>query len=131
METSNHLPVVLIVEDEPVLREMSVLALQVAGYPVLEAETADAALDILVSGQIVGLLFTDIQMPGQINGLELARIVDIQWPAVKLIVTSGSIVVGPADMPEGGRFLPKPYTISNVTELAHELTRCSQTPPLI
>ena len=126
MDTSNHTPVVLIVDDEPVLREMSALALQVAGYPVLEAETADAALDILRSGQIVDLVFTDVQMPGQVNGLELARIVYAQWPLVKLIVTSGSILVGAADMPEGGRFLPKPYTMANLTDLVVALTSCSQ-----
>ena len=131
METSSHIPVVLIVDDEPVLREVSALALGIAGYSVLEAETADAALDILRSGQIVDLVFTDVQMPGQVNGLALGRIVDAKWPRVKLIVTSGSVLVRAADMPEGGRFLPKPYTLASLTELVSELTAYSQArPPL-
>jgi CheY-like chemotaxis protein len=121
METSDHKPVILIVEDEAILREMSCLALQIAEYEVVEAATADAALDILGSGTTVAVLFTDIQMPGRINGLALARIVSTQWPLVRLIVTSGSVVVYPSDVPCGTRFLRKPYTVADLLATLEEL----------
>ena len=121
METQNQKAVVLIVEDELALREMSSLALEMAGYSVCEAAAAQAALDILESGQIVDLMFTDVQMPGQFNGLELARIVSVRWPLVKLIVTSGSFLIKAGDLPSDGRFLAKPYTISQLLQFVNDL----------
>jgi len=69
----------------------------------------------------VAVLFTDVNMPGELDGLDLARLVHKRWPAVRLIVTSGGSRVAPRDVPEDGRFLAKPYLLSRVTALVEEL----------
>jgi CheY-like chemotaxis protein len=105
MKPSNRTCVVLVVEDEPVLRQLSVFELEDAGYEVMEAANADEALRIMNSGTLVGLVFTDVNMPGTMDGLELARRCHRWWPYVKLIVTSGAGRVRPSDVPGDGRFL--------------------------
>ena len=122
MGPSNRKPVVLVVEDEPILRELSVYELEDAGYTVLEAGNAHAALWILRSRRGVGLVFTDINMPGKIDGLELARIVHARWPEVKVVVTTGADGALGREAPEGGLFLAKPYSLSELSEAVHELT---------
>jgi len=112
---------ILVVEDEGLVRDVSVQQLTEAGYRVLEAESAIEALAILESGAAVAVLFTDVNMPGRLNGLDLARVVHERWPAVRLIVTSGGGQVAPEDVPEHGRFLPKPYRLSHLTTLVEEL----------
>jgi CheY-like chemotaxis protein len=114
---------VLVVEDEGLVRDASVQQLTDAGYRVLEAESAKAALSILEAGEAVAVLFTDVNMPGELDGLDLARVVHERWPAVRLIVTSGGGRCSPRDVPEEGRFLPKPYRLSHLTTLVEELAQ--------
>jgi CheY-like chemotaxis protein len=121
MEPSNSACLVLVVEDEPILRQLGVFELEDAGYDVVEAATADEALKIMNSDKAVALIFTDVNMPGAIDGLELARQCHRRWPTVKLIVTSGAGRVQPADLPDGGRFLPKPYLLSDLNKAVGEL----------
>lgn len=115
-------PVVLIVEDEALLRMNAVDIVQEAGFDVLEACTADEAIDILESRDDICVVFTDIQIPGSMDGLKLARAVRGRWPPIQIIATSGRVKVSNDDLPEGGRFLPKPYTTRQVTHLLIELT---------
>lgn len=101
--------IVLVVEDESLVRLDAALFLRDAGCEVLEAADAEEALEV-VEEHPVDVLFTDINMPGSISGLELARRVKETRPAVKLVLTSGAIKPKPDQIPDQGAFLPKPYS---------------------
>src|SRR6476661_7097025 len=115
-------PVVLIVEDEALLRMDAVDMIAAAGFEAVEAANADQAIEILEARPDVAVVFTDIQMPGSMDGLKLARAVRGRWPPIKIVATSGQIEVKPTDLPEGGRFLPKPYSPTDVTGMLREMT---------
>jgi CheY-like chemotaxis protein len=115
-------PVVLVVEDEYLLRMNAAEMIAAAGFEVVEAATADHAIEILESRRDIAVVFTDIQMPGSMDGLKLARAVRGRWPPIKIVATSGHVSVGQEDLPEGGRFLQKPYNLVEVTGLLRELT---------
>jgi two-component sensor histidine kinase/CheY-like chemotaxis protein len=99
---------VLIVEDEMVLRMRAVDIVEDAGYTPVEAVNADEAMAILESRSDISLLFTDIQMPGSMDGLKLAHAVHDRWPAIKIILVSGQIKVSETDKPADSRFFGKP-----------------------
>jgi CheY-like chemotaxis protein len=115
-------PVVLIVEDEFLLRMDAVDMIAGAGFEVLEAANADEAIELLEERRDIAVVFTDIQMPGSMDGLKLARAVRGRWPPIKIVATSGHAHVKETDLPDGGRFLPKPYSAVEVTDLLRELT---------
>jgi CheY-like chemotaxis protein len=115
-------PVVLIVEDEFLLRMDAVDMIAAAGFEVVEAANADEAIEILESRRDITVVFTDIQMPGSMDGLKLARAVRGRWPPIKIVATSGQLDVRETDLPEGGRFLAKPYSSIQVTGVLRELT---------
>jgi CheY-like chemotaxis protein len=116
-------PVVLVVEDDFLLRMDAADIIRDAGFNVIEASNADEAIIILESRGDIAVVFTDVQMPGSMDGLKLARAVRGRWPPIKIVTTSGQCVVEAADLPEGGRFLPKPYSAVQVSGLLRELTR--------
>src|SRR5215470_1622308 len=116
-------PVILVVEDDFLLRMDAAEIIRDAGFEVLEASNADEAIAILESRNDIAVVFTDIQMPGSMDGLKLARAVRGRWPPIKIVTTSGQCVVEATDLPEGGRFLPKPYSATQVSGLLRELTR--------
>ena len=118
-------PVVLIVEDEFLLRIDAADTIAAAGFDVVEAENADQAIEILEARRDIAVVFTDFQMPGSMDGLKLARAVRGRWPPIKIVATSGHINVGERDLPEGGRFLLKPYSPVQVTGVLRELTGVS------
>ncbi|GJD52801.1 Blue-light-activated protein [Methylobacterium crusticola] len=110
MSPSPSVPVVvLVVEDEGLVRLMAVDMLEDAGLTVLEAGNADAALGILESRSDVAILFTDVDMPGSMNGFALAARVAERWPGIRLVITSGRCQPAYGDMPDAGLFLAKPY----------------------
>jgi CheY-like chemotaxis protein len=115
-------PVVLIVEDEFLLRMDAVDMITAAGFEVVEAGNADQAIDILETRRDITVVFTDIQMPGSMDGLKLARAVRGRWPPIKIVATSGHVNVSESDLPEGGRFLSKPYSPMQITGVLRELT---------
>ena len=117
-------PVVLIVEDEFLLRLDAVDMIAGAGFEVVEARNADQAIEILESRRDITVVFTDIQMPGSMDGLKLARAIRGRWPPIKIVATSGHANVGEPDLPEGVRFLLKPYSPLEVTGVLRELTSC-------
>jgi CheY-like chemotaxis protein len=80
------------------------------------------AIEILEARSDITVVFTDIQMPGSMDGLKLARAVRGRWPPVKIVATSGRLHVEEPDLPEGGRFLPKPYSPVQVACVLRELT---------
>jgi two-component system, response regulator PdtaR len=101
-------PVVLIVEDEFLLRMDSAAVMEEAGFEVVQAANADEAIAILGMRSDIGVVFTDIQMPGSMDGLKLARFVRDRWPPIKIVATSGLVAIGDGDLPEGGLFISKP-----------------------
>jgi CheY-like chemotaxis protein len=115
-------PVVLIVEDEFLLRIHAADLIAAAGFEVVEAANADEAIDILEARRDITVVFTDIQMPGSMDGLKLARAVNGRWPPIKIVATSGQADLRENDLPEGGRFLAKPYSPIELAGLLRELT---------
>lgn len=113
--------VVLIVEDEPLLREMAVEFVEDAGFVALEAGDADEAVALLEVRSDIAVLFTDINMPGSMNGLKLAHTVRDRWPPIKILVASGQLRLGPSDLPSNGIFLGKPYCGEAVIARLHLL----------
>jgi CheY-like chemotaxis protein len=113
---------VLVVEDDPLLLELAVEVVLEAGLEPIAATTADEALAILrVRADDVRLVFTDIQMPGSMDGLRLAHAVRKGWPPVALIVTSGRRQIGTNDLPVGGRFIAKPYDATALSQVFREM----------
>jgi CheY-like chemotaxis protein len=115
-------PVVLIVEDEFLLRMDAVDMIAAAGFEVVEAADADEAIGILEARRDITVVFTDIQMPGSMDGLKLARAVRGRWPPIKIVATSGRVGIAETDLPEGGRFLPKPYSPTDVAGVLRDVT---------
>jgi CheY-like chemotaxis protein len=115
-------PVVLIVEDECLLRLDAADMISEAGFEVVEAANADQAIEILEARPDITVIFTDIQMPGSMDGLKLARAVRGRWPPIKIVATSGHVGLGATDLPEGGRFLSKPYSPMQIAGVLRELT---------
>lgn len=114
MSKAGRLSVVLVVEDELMLRMRAVDIVEDAGFLPIEAVNADEAIQILESRNDVAVLFTDIQMPGSMDGLRLAHLVHSRWPHIKIILVSGQIAVLETDKPEDSRFFPKPLEIQQM-----------------
>ena len=119
--SATNRPVVLIVEDEFLLRMNAAEMIGDAGFEVVEAANADEAIAILEARPDIHVVFTDIQMPGSMNGLKLARFVRARWPPIKIVATSGFVSVGKDDLPEGSHFLAKPYHPAQIVATLREL----------
>jgi CheY-like chemotaxis protein len=113
-------PAILIVEDELLVRLCAVDTVAAAGFEVIEASSADEAIRILECRNDIRVVFTDIHMPGSMDGLKLAHAVRDRWPPIKIIVTSGRQLVPKDDLPEGGRFFAKPYDPTEICRALRE-----------
>lgn len=113
---------VLVVEDDFLIRMDAAQMIEEAGFIVVEAANSDEAIVILESRLDITVVFTDIQMPGSMDGLKLATAIRGRWPPIQIIATSGFIEVRKADLPNGGRFLPKPYSPAQIVGALRELT---------
>jgi two-component system, response regulator PdtaR len=113
---SNRNLVVLVVEDNLVILMGAVDSVVVAGFEALGAGSADEAIRILEGRPDIHLVFTDVGMPGTMDGIKLVHYIRDRWPAVKLIVTSGKITVDESHLPAGARFFSKPYDDSAIVE---------------
>ena len=100
---------VLVVEDEFLSRLHAVSLVEEAGYKAVEASNAEEAIAVLEARKDIRIVFTDIDMPGTMDGLKLAHAIRTRWPPIELIVTSGHFHLSDDDMPERGQFFPKPY----------------------
>jgi DNA-binding NtrC family response regulator len=121
-EASVRPAVVIVTEDEALLRAVAVALLNDEGFVTIEAEHAAAALKICeLRAQETDVLFTDVRMPGAMNGLELARRVRERWPWILVIIVSGHL--GLDELPEGARFLSKPYDMRRVADIISALPR--------
>ena len=108
--------VILVVEDECLLNIITSDDLRSAGQEVVSAYNADEAIDILEHRSDIGTLVTDIDMPGSMDGLELAATVHDRWPPVHIIITSGRTRPSRSQMPQDSRFIPKPWRVSDVVD---------------
>ena len=102
-------PVVLVVEDEPLLRMMAVDMVEHAGFDVVEAADATQAIRILESRTDIRIVFTDIDMPRGMDGMRLAAAVRDRWPPIEIILTSGHFAAPDVALPVRAVFFPKPY----------------------
>ncbi len=114
-------PVILVVEDESLIRMNAIAMVQEAGFEAIAASNADEAICILECRNDIRAVFTDVHMPGSMDGLRLARVVRNRWPPVALIVTSGQTTVPESDLPTGGRFLHKPYQSAQIATALRQL----------
>ena len=112
--------VVLVVEDHPLIRLSAMELVKAAGFHAIGAENADAAIAILEARADIRLVFTDVEMPGSIDGLKLVHYIRDRWPPVHLIVVSGRDKLHENQLPTGSRFFSKPY---NDNTIVAEMTR--------
>jgi len=117
--TMNAIPksVVLVVDDDPLVRVHSLFALEDAGYEVVEAGNAADALACLERRPDIGALFTDIRMPGSLDGVALANVVHERRPDIAILVTSGAEDVADGTLPATANFVRKPYTGAQLSRL--------------
>ena len=101
-------PVVLLVEDEPLVRLVAADLLHEAGFRVIEAAHAAEAMAVLEAGVAVDVLLADVDMPPGMDGYALANLVHRRWPAIEILITSGRQWPSEGDLPLGSTFLPKP-----------------------
>lgn len=121
MSTSNPSnQTVLLVDDEFLVRMVAAEILEDAGLTVYEAASADEAMTQINANPDIGLLFSDVNMPGSMDGIELASEVARRWPKVKILVTSGRARIPETDLPDMGSFLPKPYSATDLVRAVRE-----------
>ncbi|MBZ0261045.1 MAG: response regulator [Hyphomicrobiales bacterium] len=105
---------VLVVEDEPITRMDVVEQLVESGFKVFEAPDADRAIKILEANSAIRVLFTDIDMPGSMDGLKLAAAVRDRWPPIRIVVASGLRKINVDSLPADSRFFTKPYSVIEI-----------------
>jgi CheY-like chemotaxis protein len=112
----NHGVAVLVVEDEYLVRTDTAASLEAEGFVVHEAANAAEAIHCLELHSEIRLIFTDVNMPGTMDGVALAHYVRGRWPPVKIIVTSGYAKVRESDLPPGSLFVEKPYNPEQISD---------------
>lgn len=118
---ANRRITVLVVEDEALIRMGIVDELEAAGFDVFEAANAAEAINQLAANTSISVMFTDVDMPGDVDGLKLALVVRDRWPPIKIIVTSGHRKVNVDDLPNEARFMAKPYNPDYVVLAIREM----------
>ena len=121
LDQETDLGTVLVVDDEALIRMNSADMLEDAGYRVIEADGADEALTILEGPLVIHLLFSDVDMPGSMDGVALAALVHERWPDIRLLLTSGHHQLRDADVPDAGRFVSKPYSCATMIDTIRAL----------
>lgn len=113
--------IVLVVEDDPLLRMLAADLVEQAGFDALEAADADEAVLILENRTDIRIVFTDIDMPGSMNGMLLAAAIRDRWPPIDIIITSGHFNPKGLTMPERSVFFAKPYDRARVTATLQQM----------
>lgn len=114
------MPIAIVAEDDPFIRMDAADVLRDLGYEVIEANDAEEAIAAMVDCSDLALLFTDIEMPGELNGLDLARAASKHVSTVKIIIASGMMSPTQADLPLGASFLSKPYSSAQIAAVLDE-----------
>jgi CheY-like chemotaxis protein len=105
---------VLVVEDDAILRLHALDIVAEAGFTAIEAKNADEAIAILELRSDIALLFTDVNMPGSMDGLKLAHAVRNRWPPIKIVVVSGHVQLDQNELPSDARFFGKPFEVKTM-----------------
>ena len=113
----NGKAIVLVVEDSTIIRMGAIDLVVASGYEAQEACNADEAIRILESRDDIDLVFTDVQMPGTMDGIKLSHSIRDRWPPVKLIVASGAAILQESSLPAGSKFFTKPYDDRSIIEV--------------
>lgn len=117
-------PIVLVVENDALVRALAIEVVEDAGFAAIDVSNADEALAILESRTDIAMVFTDIDMPGSMDGLKLAHAVRNRWPPIKIIMVSGKAHLSKADLPSDSKFVSKPYVVSAmISEMQASLVR--------
>ena len=112
--------VVLVVEDSPLILMNALELVRTAGFASIGAAGADEAIAILEARADIRLVFTDVQMPGTMDGVKLAHYIRSRWPPIHLIIASGRAILEENQLPTGSRFFSKPYDDNTIVQ---EITR--------
>lgn len=130
-EQSPHTPpCALVVDDDALIRMDAAAILEDAGFVTLEAAHADAALELLRERHPhLSLLFTDVQMPGDLDGFALARHAAGHWPHICIVVSSGLAKPAPGDLPDGAHFIAKPFSAQVVHDHLRDMLPEERKPP--
>jgi two-component system, response regulator PdtaR len=112
--------VILVVEDNPLILMSALDLVTTSGFECVGAANADEAIGILEARADIRLVFTDVEMPGTIDGVKLAHFIRERWPPIHLIVASGRSILEESQLPAGSRFFSKPYDHNTIVE---EMTR--------
>lgn len=118
-------PIVLVVEDSPLQRMDAVDLVEECGMVAEEAATADEALAILETRSDIAIVFTDVEMPGTMNGLQLVEIIRRRWPAMHMILTSGTFLGEDKNLPPQVKFYPKPYDHKETCATLQRMAACA------
>jgi len=113
--------VVLVVEDEPLLRMMAMDLVEEAGFDVVDAANADEAVKILEARSDIRIVFTDVDMPGSMNGIKLALAIRDRWPPIEIIIVSGHVRLAESELPNRSVFFSKPYDSQRITATLHSM----------
>jgi CheY-like chemotaxis protein len=116
---------VLVVEDEPITRMDVVGQLEEGGFKVFEAPDADRAIKILEAHPAIRILFTDVDMPGSMDGLKLAAAVRDRWPPIKIVIASGLRKINMDALPDNSRFFSKPYNVNEIAATMRSMVQRS------
>ena len=108
---------VLVVDDEFLIRSVTVDMAERAGHTVLDAANAADAVQILESREDIEIVFSDVMLPGALDGISLVGMIRIRWPSIRAILTSGKACAAGREVPNGISFLPKPYTFEALTRV--------------
>jgi DNA-binding NtrC family response regulator len=111
----------IVVEDEPAVRELAAVLLEESEFEVIECESAEEAVAALADDDRIALIFTDIKLPGRMDGIALAQIVEACRPEVSVIVTSAGAGARARELPSSVRYMPKPWTALDVLMAAEEV----------
>lgn len=114
-------PIVLVVEDEPLQRLMAIDLVEDAGFDVVDVASADEAVRVLMQRPDIRIVFTDIDMPGGLNGMQFAASIRDRWPPIELIIVSGKRIPRTDELPARGVFFSKPYKKHEVTAVMREM----------
>ena len=116
-------PVVLVVEDEPLIRLMAMDLIEDGGFEVVAVADAAEAVRILEVRLDIRIVFTDIDMPGGMDGIRLATLIRERWPPIEIVVTSSHVHISQIQMPARGVFMAKPYEGSELVALLCSLAQ--------
>lgn len=127
--STDKIPTVLLVEDEPIIRMALADHIANQGYAVIEAGSGDRAMDLIQNGRPIDIIVTDVQMPGQHDGIALALWTRRNFPHIKLIIVSGATSGSIDLLGEEGRIMPKPYNYDEIVARIEKLLAGPESSP--